>query len=698
MARANRLKESMLNKVPPLTILFSLFTWVSLSFAAIDYHLDLRLQPAQQRLEATATIRLNDLEQQQLQLRLTPTAVVQFVRQDSTDLNYEFRHGQLVVTLKNNDPVLIGYAARFNDPVPTTPTHTENPGFGVSATISPKGTYLSAGIAWYPQLNERRVHYTIHISTPGRTEAITSGERLYRYHDGTYSISTWKIDYPVRGLTLSAGPYQVFEDVSGSVPIYGYFYHDSAELALTYLKKSRYYLDLYERLFGPYPFPHFAVVENFFPTGFGLPGWTLLGSTVIRLPFVVTTSLGHEIAHSWWGNGVWVDFSQGNWSEGLTTYVADHLYQEYSGEEDARSYRLNHLMTYAALTNAANRFAVQEFMYRSDRPGQAIGYGKAMMIFHMLRHEVGDDIFWQTLQEIAAEKMFEQINWDHFSERFSVNTGRDMTPFFRQWISRTDDPQMKLDDVSVHQTDTGWLTKGMLQQVSPPYQLRVQIRLVNDQHQHQEVVHLRDAEREFSISTPWRPKRISIDPDVDLFRLMEATEIPSTIASIRGSNRLRAVVASRLLPPPAAQQTLLAGLRQNRTPIVAAERTSSDELSRYDLLIFGVDDRLIPDVDLDARLDRLLSERKSVTTVANEQAGIIVTRNPFNPERHAAWFVSDGSEYAVSVARRIPHYGRYGQLYFVNGVNEGRSLSLPLETPLQIDLGHGNSSYPATSD
>ena len=61
---------------------------------------------------------------------------------------------------------------------------------------------------------------------------------------------------------------------------------------------------------------------------------------MIRLPFIMHTSLGHEIAHCWWGNGVYVDYEKGNWSEGLTTYVADYLYKERASLGQAREYRL----------------------------------------------------------------------------------------------------------------------------------------------------------------------------------------------------------------------------------------------------------------------------------------------------------------------------------------------------------------------
>ena len=56
--------------------------------------------------------------------------------------------------------------------------------------------------------------------------------------------------------------------------------------------------------------------------------YTLLGGQVLRLPFIPYTSFGHEIAHNWWGNSVFVDTDEGNWCEGLTVYCADYHYKE----------------------------------------------------------------------------------------------------------------------------------------------------------------------------------------------------------------------------------------------------------------------------------------------------------------------------------------------------------------------------------
>jgi hypothetical protein len=103
-------------------------------------------------------------------------------------------------------------------------------------------------------------------------------------------------------------------------------------LANRYLDATVKYLDTYSKMLGPYPYAKFALVENFWESGLGLPSYTLLGPTVLRLPFIIDTSYPHEILHSWWGNSVFVDEASGNWCEGLTAYQADYRLKEEKGE------------------------------------------------------------------------------------------------------------------------------------------------------------------------------------------------------------------------------------------------------------------------------------------------------------------------------------------------------------------------------
>ena len=95
-----------------------------------------------------------------------------------------------------------------------------------------------------------------------------------------------------------------------------YLFPEDARLADEYLDATARYLDAYIPLLGPYPFEKFAVVENFFASGLGMPSFTLLGSGIIKRHYVQPYALGHEIVHSWIGNAVFNRAERGNWVEG----------------------------------------------------------------------------------------------------------------------------------------------------------------------------------------------------------------------------------------------------------------------------------------------------------------------------------------------------------------------------------------------
>ena len=244
---------------------------------------------------------------------------------------------------------------------------------------------------------------------------------------------------------------------------------DSAPLSSAYLDASARYLRFYEGLFGPYPFEKFAVVENFIPTGYGFPSYTLLGGTVIRLPFILTTSLPHEIAHNWWGNGVLVDYREGNWSEGLVTYVADYLLEEQKSPAAGREYRFKLLTDYASLVPPAADFPVAAFVGRSDPASRAIGYGKGAMIFHMVRRLIGDEAFFAALRDVCRERLYREAAWSDFTRAFSRAAGRDLAPLMKQWLERTGGPRISLADVTSRPEGGKWVVSGKVIQASPPW-------------------------------------------------------------------------------------------------------------------------------------------------------------------------------------------------------------------------------------
>ena len=296
------------------------------------HELEITLFPDTGRLEGRDNITIKPAFGRILEFNMAAKATQINVAVNRQPHRFKFEKGRLTLTLEPHERtaevrVTIEYGGRFNDPVPVRPVNADNPGYGVTATISPKGSFLLAGAGWYPEMVGGQATYRLKVRAPAGMIAVTAGRSRGHKTVQGQTESIWEVDYPARGLSLSVGRYIVTEKSVGKVIAATYLLPDNRHLAQSYLDATAGYLALYEDLFGPYPFHKFAVVENFFPTGFGFPSYTLMGGRVLRLPFIIHTSLGHEIAHCWWGNGVYVDYSGGNWSEALTSYVADYLYK-----------------------------------------------------------------------------------------------------------------------------------------------------------------------------------------------------------------------------------------------------------------------------------------------------------------------------------------------------------------------------------
>ncbi|MGI9571636.1 MAG: M1 family metallopeptidase, partial [Desulfobulbia bacterium] len=424
-------------------LLLALVLSVSVSLAdELDarHRLQVEIFPQEQKLRAIDQIRIEKSPGDGLDFKLSPRAEQIEVTVNDSPRESDFKNGRLSVRLAAHERdkeirIAIRYAAIFDDPVPVRPLNADNPGFGVSATISEAGSFLLAGSGWYPQWVAGHSIYKLKVIAPEGMIAVTAGELMGHVTQNGKTESTWLVNDPVRGLSLSVGAYIVREKKVGKITAATYFFQETDQLAAAYLEATAKYLSLYQNLFGPYPFKKFAVVENFFPTGFGFPSYTLIGGTVLRLPFIIHTSLGHEIAHCWWGNGVRVDYQEGNWSEALTTYVADYLYKEMKSEEDARRYRRQILRNYSTLVKPGKDFALKQFQSRSDPVTKTVGYDKGALVFHMLRKHLGEEAFWGALRDLYRDRLFKATSWTDIQNAFEIRGKRSLKDFFDQWVS-----------------------------------------------------------------------------------------------------------------------------------------------------------------------------------------------------------------------------------------------------------------------
>lgn len=639
------------------------------------------LDPAAHEVTGESTVVLNPRGAATLSFALSPDATVRRVTVEGREVPVRFAGGIVSVGLppearKGSVRVGIGYSARFNDPLPGRGAPTEDPSYGVNGVISPEGTFLGGGVAWYPRPPGLPRKRTVEVTAPAGVEAITAGRRLARESAGGKSVSVWAEAHPVEDLSLSAGPYLITERKAGALPLYTYFNADDAPLAAAYLDASARYITMYEGMFGPYPFEKFAVVENFIPTGYGFPSYTLLGGSVIRLPFIIGTSLPHEIAHNWWGNGVLVDERGGNWSEGLVTYLADQLMEARRSPEGGRDYRFRILADYASLVLQGNDFPLREFEARIDPASRTIGYGKGAMLFHMVRTMIGDPAFFGALREVCRERLYKTASWGDFTRAFSRAAGYDLAPFVDQWLGRTGGPRVSLHDVTSARAGGEWQVRGRVVQARPFWSFPVTLQVETAGGNVRQTLRVDRESAPFAFFLPTPPVRLRLDPDVDLFRVLSRDEIPLAVNRIKGSRDLLAVIARGCRAGRDTIARLLESLGQGGARIVAEDQLTGQELAGHDLLVCGVPARkdLLPRFTGEVRV---APERFAVGREAFDKDGDVlfaVARHPTERERVAALFLPLSGEAADACVAKITHYGTYGYLVFDRGANRKKGL------------------------
>lgn len=627
-----------------------------------------------------------------VELRLSDAASIDSVTVSGKKAPISFKQGVLSIGIPTGGTgeavsVTIAYHAAFNDPVSRHPAASEDPSYGVNGAITREGTFLGGGAYWYPVPAQIPTHRSISIATPAGTEAVTEGKRVSRVTTGAVTRSVWEEARPVGVLSLCAGPYQIEQRRVGQIDLYTYLYPDNAALAPRYLDAAVKYLTLYSELFGPFPFEKFAVVENFFPTGYGFPSFTLLGGSVIRLPFIIDTSFPHEIAHSWWGNGIDIDMREGNWSEGLVTYLADYLLKERRSPIEARDYRRQLLIDYASLVTPAGDFPLTAFSSRSDPASRAIGYGKSAMLFHMVRSQIGDRAFFEALRQICRDHMYGAASWSDFTRAFSKSAGRDLSPFMSQWLTRSGGPRLSLTEVhSRREANGGWTVSGIIVQTPPLFDLKVPIQVETAGALVKEAVPVQREKTPFTISTAGVPARLLLDPEAEIFRVITSIEIPATVNSIKGSSK---VVGVRTENCRASQETfkaLLASLSQGEAPIVTEAELGEKESGR-DLVFCGMPRKrsLFPSLPEGIDVADAAFSVDGAQFPAPDALLFLALQRPATG-RVAALFHPLSEAAAAQYVAKITHYGKYSHLVFAGGANRRKGTTAAGGAGVVVDL------------
>jgi hypothetical protein len=440
---------------------------------------------------------------------------------------------------------------------------------------------------------------------------------------------------------------------AGSEPIRfrTYFHPEIVELSNEYLSAMGGYVDLYSRWIGPYPFTGFSVVSSPLPTGFGMPTFTYLGIRVLRLPFIPRISLGHEILHNWWGNGVYVDYASGNWSEGLTAFMADYTYKEQEGPDAARGARLELLRDIAAIPPGKDT-PLRQFTSRSHGTSQIVGYHKGTFLFLMLRDLLGTSAFDAGLQRFWREQEFRVAGWLDLERAFEEDSGRTLDRFFDQWLSRSGAPRFRIEAARAARSTSGYQVRITLAQDEPAVTVTVPVEITTATGRTAYRLDASGARQEFVLDVPARPESVALDPNFRVLRRLDPAEMPPILRQVIVDPTTVTIVAST----DEAVRLLAADLFRALLDYPHALRDTAPGQGDGPLLVIG----LAADVDRFLARANLPGRPQQVGTRGTAQVWTTYQSNG----KVLAVVSAENADALRALLRPLPHYGRQSYLIF----------------------------------
>jgi hypothetical protein len=576
--------------------------------------------------------------------------------------------------IKGSAPLMvISYEGKIADKIEDTKANYQR-GFSESAGIINKlGVYLAGSTYWVPVFDHRLMTFSLTTELPKTWKNVSQGMRSYEESKGDKHLDTWVCDSPQEEIFLIAAQFTEYShDMNSGIKAMAFLRTPDEGLANKYLEVTEQYMEMYQGMLGAYPYKKFALVENFWETGYGMPSFTLLGEKIIRFPFILHSSYPHELLHNWWGNSVYVDFSKGNWCEGTTAFMADHLIKEQRGAGE--EYRRSTLQKFSNFVTPENDFPLSIFSSRSDGPSEAIGYGKALMTWQMLRRKLGDETFLKGMRLFYQDNKYQHASYDDIQHAMEQVSGMDLSAFFKQWINRLGAPEIAIENISTniyggkYRVDITLVQK----QEAAAFDIDIPINIATEKGLETFVFNMAQKQQNYQISLQSKPLKLAVDPQYDVFRILNPAEVPPSLSKVWGS------AENVFILPSKASKEKLANYQKFANDWIDADNdhfsivadADIEELPKdktawvlgFDNLFASAMNEELADLNSKMTNDSVFFEKKALTRTDNSFVFTLTKKENINQQNI---FISIGNEQAIAgLIRKLPHYGKYSYLAF----------------------------------
>ncbi len=308
---------------------------------------------------------------------------------------------------------------------------------------------------WFPS-NPRpndRATFESSIRVPEPFVGVSNGALLGVENLEGYNTYHWSLQMPMATylFVVTAGKFSTHREYWESVPVEYYGQPDEMEKLKYSLRNTPNMLRFFSKKLGfKYPYEKYAqtVVPQYPMGGMEHTTATTLTDRTLHGPqedaqYSSDGLVAHELAHQWFGDLVTCKNWDHLWlNEGFATYL-DALYHEYAYDKETYYKKLQHGSDWYFWEESTNPRPIVFSYYQDsiiDTYFDSRSYAKGAWVLHMLRNELGDDLFFKGLRHYLYRHQGRLVETADFKKAMEEASSQDLTFFFDQWLYRPGHP------------------------------------------------------------------------------------------------------------------------------------------------------------------------------------------------------------------------------------------------------------------
>ncbi len=297
----------------------------------------------------------------------------------------------------------------------------------------------------------------IRVRIPKSLMAISNGELIGTESNGDDKIYHWSQQqvHPTYLMTLAVGDFAEIRDEWNGKPVTYYVEKGREKEARLSMGKTPRMMEFLSQKYGyGYAYPKYAqvCVDDFIFGGMENTSTTLLTDRCLLDAKAALDNRNterlvvHELAHQWFGDLLVIKHWSHAWvKEGMATYSEVMWAEQEYGTDEAAYYRLQDARGYLSEDSSRYRRPMVTHVYR-----EAIElydchiYEKGACVYHMIRAELGEDLFWQAIQTFVQTHAHQTVETIDLLRAIETATGRNLNFLFDQYVYRGGHPDFKV--------------------------------------------------------------------------------------------------------------------------------------------------------------------------------------------------------------------------------------------------------------